>query len=93
MSRINYSDEAFAPQSEAPRMSAGKPFLLRDDTPLRHDKYCDTCGWGNRPVAMACEGCGYAFPKPKARRESDYGWGTAFMVELVGNCWVFIPWH
>jgi hypothetical protein len=92
MSRINYSDEAFVTQLEAHRVSERVPFKLRDDTPLRRDKYCDACGWGNRPVAMSCVGCGHHFPRPKVRRESDCGWGSAFTVELLANWWVFIPW-
>jgi hypothetical protein len=62
MSPINYSDEAVTPNPENYRVPERVPFLLRDGTPLRRDKFCDSCGWGNRPVAMCCEGCGHSFP-------------------------------
>lgn len=92
MSRINYTNEAAVPSPEVHSAPESVPFMLRDGTPLRRDKYCDACGWGNRPVAMTCVGCGHAFQKLKVRRESDSGWGTAFMAELLANWWVFIPW-
>lgn len=92
MSRINYTDEAVVPSPKVHWVPERAPFLLRDGTPLRRDKYCDACGWGNRPVAMTCVGCGHRFPRPMVRHESDCGWGTAFMVELAANWWVFIPW-
>lgn len=76
MSRINYNKEAAGPSPEVHSAPERVPFLLRDGTPLRRDKYCDACGWGNRPVAMTCVGCGHRFPKLKVRRESDSGWGN-----------------
>ena len=92
MSRVNYTDEAAVPCSEVHRVPERVPFLLRDDTPLRRDKFCDHCGWGNRPVAMVCEGCGHAFPRRKIRRESDSASGLVWTLEILGHGWVFVPW-
>lgn len=86
MKRTNDYDEAPVSYQAIHRTPERAPFLLRDGTPLRRDKFCDKCGWGNRPVAAVCVGCGHGLPRrPKMRRESVSVRNTVIVLELLAN--------
>jgi hypothetical protein len=86
------SDEAPALCKEIYRTPERAPFLLRDGTPLRRDKFCDRCGWGNRPVAAVCLGCDHGLPRQKVRRDSDSVRNTIIVLELLANWPYFFRW-
>lgn len=92
MKRTNDNDEAPVSCQEIHWTPERAPFLLSDGTPLRRDKFCNKCGWGNRPVAAVCVGCGHGLPRQKVRRESVSVRNAVIVLELVANWPYFFHW-